>query len=534
MRNPSHQNKRGDSIRPIYLLLITVVAVIFFTTLFIDSIEIKLSNKFLKPSSEQKKPVKDNDVTAASNNDVTAASNNDVTVASNKLASQDLINKYNKQKKAVKDNDLTAASNKVASKDLADKLPALAPKESVPADIFHPKQADSEATPDKVVEPEPALAPEVASAPSPDVPVNTITEPAPEEPSIPLPVISSATGEPGLMRHPAQLSDTYLPRGKPSDDATKKALAQTWGEWTFVDPKADKRPKGNFYADYPNRDVPRNEFPANAWQTDKEYLSSFLPQAKALVERSMEAILSEYGHGKLDEPDKTFDERSNMFSYKMVDLQGGENPPKSLGISGWTTERSFDGLARRILHAVVTEDKFTLVMSGHSSAAGHGNHLQQSYTLQFQKAMEPIFARLGVKCLARNMGMGGMGTIQNSLAAGDLYGKDVDILLWDSGMTEKGDIHLDVFARQGLMGGDRVPMLLSGSKSVLTNMHNLADADVGAVAGWGGAFSGIPKSVNLTQVETIPWATRYIDCVGAFNGECRAQSCKYESRGPLM
>lgn len=452
--------------------MVILVAVIFFATLFMDSVEIKLSNKFFKPNNKQKKPVNGNDA--------------------------------------------YAASNRLESKTVAGTWSVPALEEFVPEDVFSPKPAESEATPDEVVEPEPALE-ETESIPATTTPPELT--PAPEGTSQPSPDL-----EPGLKKHPAQLSDTYLLRGKPSDDATKKALAQTWGEWTFVDPKADKRPMANFYADYPSRDVPREKFPANAWQTDKEYLSTFLPQAKALVERALEAILSEYGHGKLDEPDKTFDERSYMFSWVMADLLGGAKLPKMFDNGGWTTERSFDGLARRILHAVMTEDQFTLVMTGHSSAAGHGNHLQQSYTMQFQKAMEPIFARLGVKCIARNMGMGGMGTIQNALAAGDIYGKDVDILLWDSGMTERGDVHLDVLARQGLMGGDRVPMLLSGSRDVLTRMHNLADADVGEVSGWGGGFSGIQKTVNATQVETIPWATRYIDCEKEFFKECRAAS----------
>lgn len=31
-----------------------------------------------------------------------------------------------------------------------------------------------------------------------------------------------------------------------------------------------------------------------------------------------------------------------------------------------------------------------------------------------------------------------MGTIQNAIAAGDIYGKEIDLLLWDSGMTERG------------------------------------------------------------------------------------------------
>jgi hypothetical protein len=52
--------------------------------------------------------------------------------------------------------------------------------------------------------------------------------------------------------------------------------------------------------------------------------------------------------------------------------------------------------------------------------------------MQFHKVMEPIFARLGVKLVTRNVGMGGLGTIHNGLGSGSIYG-DTDILIWDSG-----------------------------------------------------------------------------------------------------
>jgi hypothetical protein len=63
--------------------------------------------------------------------------------------------------------------------------------------------------------------------------------------------------------------------------------------------------------------------------------------------------------------------------------------------------------------------------------------------------MEPIFARLGVLHQSRNFGNGGLGTAHNGIAAGSTYGPDVDLLMWDSGMTEGRDAHvLDMFARQ--------------------------------------------------------------------------------------
>lgn len=63
--------------------------------------------------------------------------------------------------------------------------------------------------------------------------------------------------------------------------------------------------------------------------------------------------------------------------------------------------------------------------------------------------MAPVFARLGVKLITRNVSQGGLGTLQNSLASGSLYGDEVDLLIWDSGMTEKNNQeHIDVFFRQ--------------------------------------------------------------------------------------
>lgn len=56
--------------------------------------------------------------------------------------------------------------------------------------------------------------------------------------------------------------------------------------------------------------------------------------------------------------------------------------------------------------------------------------------MQFHKVMYPIFARLGVKLITRNVGQGGLGTIQAGMGSGSIYGDEVDILLWDSGKLE--------------------------------------------------------------------------------------------------
>jgi hypothetical protein len=93
----------------------------------------------------------------------------------------------------------------------------------------------------------------------------------------------------------------------------------------------------------------------------------------------MEAIFTEYGHAKpLDSVGLA--ERMKMFHWDKPDLSGPGPfaPPEKYSRKGlrdnggWTTKRSFDGLVRRLLHAMMTSDTFTVVMGGHSAAAGQG------------------------------------------------------------------------------------------------------------------------------------------------------------------
>jgi hypothetical protein len=246
----------------------------------------------------------------------------------------------------------------------------------------------------------------------------------------------------GLKPHPNMYSEMYLPRARPLDGAARKKMTDRWGSWTFVDPSALGRPLDDYYAKYLSRDVPRTVFPPDAWQIDPDYLKAFLPQAQALVRRTMEAILSEYGHGTDDEPSRSFEERSDMFRVTFNndtshEYYFGEDEGSTKDAGGYMTPKAYDGLVRRILHAIMTEDTFRVVMGGHSAAAGHGNHFQQSYTLQIQQILEPVFARLGVTMTAHNMGMGGLGTLQNALGMRDMYGGDIDVLVYDAGCVQK-------------------------------------------------------------------------------------------------
>ena len=74
----------------------------------------------------------------------------------------------------------------------------------------------------------------------------------------------------------------------------------------------------DFAAEFPNRAIPHDQFPANAWQPADEYLSKFLPQAIALVQRAQEAILAEYGQPKKGDWE-TRTEMFHVYKYDTLD-----------------------------------------------------------------------------------------------------------------------------------------------------------------------------------------------------------------------
>ena len=161
------------------------------------------------------------------------------------------------------------------------------------------------------------------------------------------------------------------------DDKTKEAIAETFGKWRFWDGDEENRPLEDYCGKYPNRDIPGDDFPDEAWQGDAVFVNHILNDGDQLVARAMEAIFTEYGHGKPLEPEQMA-ERMKMFHWSREDLSTATAPPEKYrkggdrGNGGWTTTRSFKGLIRRMLHAMMTQDTFTIVMGGHSAAAGQG------------------------------------------------------------------------------------------------------------------------------------------------------------------
>lgn len=241
-----------------------------------------------------------------------------------------------------------------------------------------------------------------------------------------------------------------------------KKVRQEWGAWDFRDPRDVDRPVPN-YSNAPNKDLPAKDFPADSWQADKEYVEKFLGEAKKLVGRIREGIYAEIGWPKT-ENDQTMQDREKFTKIHVWDRlecesQGDAQCGKETTGIASLEKGAFDGLVKKLLHAMMTNDEFYAILGGHSAAAGHGNDFQQNRMITFQHMMEPVFDKLGMRLVSRNMAMGGVGTTQFSLAGGDYYG-EADILEWDSGMTERGG-WTDFFNKQAILSGERVPVIMT-------------------------------------------------------------------------
>jgi len=156
--------------------------------------------------------------------------------------------------------------------------------------------------------------------------------------------------------------------------AKMEAVRAEYGAWEMKDPQGEdfERTVADFHLfDY--RDIPREEFPPDAWQSDQAYLDVFLKEGRALVHRVQEGIYAEYGW-PLKQKDGTnlseegIDLREKVWRIHTYRDQE-EAAAQDKGIAK-LSEVAFHGLARKLLHAMMTHDEFYAVLGGHSAAAG--------------------------------------------------------------------------------------------------------------------------------------------------------------------
>ncbi len=357
-------------------------------------------------------------------------------------------------------------------------------------------------------------------------------------------------------------------------------LKSVYGFWGFFDGGADDRPKEPYMtvenAGNPFLDLTESKFPEESWQADAVYANHFQDAGAKLVVRAKEAIYATYhGYGlknvqitdeaddsvtwELENIDKRLQERINMFMVNQeVDLGSitstealDEFAPSWREKGGWTTSRSWDGLKRRLLHALMTNSPFTVVVTGSWQSMGYGgNHGYQSMAATMENLLGPLFDKLNVQLVVRAIGLpplqglnsqdekdlmiGGRSTLIHSLGWSSIYGSDVDMVVWDDyNLEEKGKLDdtanalFDLFARQALLAGDTsLPFLWGGDFDVLRNLHEKADVDVGQL---GNALFGVEETASASAASGLEWAAQFLKCSSKSKRYCDGEAYNFDS-----
>jgi len=291
-------------------------------------------------------------------------------------------------------------------------------------------------------------------------------------------------------------------------DDQMAAVRKEWGAWNFTDPHPKLKRDAPDFDSVDYRDLKNSEIPDTAWQKDEEYVRGFIKEGKDLVNRVIEGVYAEFGHPTKKADGTTMTKEEKLKRHELFQVVIAEKNEKTSTGVAWLTPGTWDGFIQKLLHAMITNDIFYFVLGGHSSACGHGNNFLQTQSMQFNHLMEPVFDKLGVKLISRNMAMGGLGTLHTSIAGAKLYG-EADFMWWDSSMTEKGD-PCDVFNKQAILSGERVPI-------ILTDFINNLPVETNNTVWYGKIIDDlskiVPESEDETQVKTLPWASQYVNCI---------------------
>jgi hypothetical protein len=169
--------------------------------------------------------------------------------------------------------------------------------------------------------------------------------------------------------------------------------------------------------------------------------------------------------------------------------------------------------------------QFVWATGGHSATAGHGNYYNESYTSYLEQAIKPIFESVNIEFTGRNYAMGGTASASElALCTKEIYGTDIDVLVWDFGMTDGRDLWKQALYqyRGGLLNQSR-PILLAfhagnaegGRYSVTQSMEAMGlGAMISSDDLLGAAENGIPDSFGLSEagIQQLPEFVRNYRC----------------------
>ena len=225
--------------------------------------------------------------------------------------------------------------------------------------------------------------------------------------------------------------------------------------------------------------------------------------------------------------------------YEKIFFDGPVSRGKALFISGDpSSTKSWSRFQRKLMMKllmvqtaaapIATTDAvpFVWATGGHSATAGHGNFYDESYTFYLEQAAKDVFKAVGMQMTGRNYAMGGTAAgPEVALCAKEIFGQDVDVLVWDFGMTDGKDIWKQSLYhwRAGLMdkskpinvayhaggrnNGQRVKAIKEIEElglAALISSENVMNA----------AVEGFPDTLGLTtdEIDKLPEFVRNFRC----------------------
>ncbi|CAB9523228.1 expressed unknown protein [Seminavis robusta] len=238
-------------------------------------------------------------------------------------------------------------------------------------------------------------------------------------------------------------------------------VVEEFGVWNNPNFEEAHNLKDSFFDEFNYRDVPLSDFPDEAWQKDRNYMVSFIDQAMALVEAVKEGIMQEYNHPNPDDEEKhSFAPIIGDHEFIEGEARDKNTKTKLKGVA-FLPQQSWDGLVRKLLHAMITTDHFYVVVVGKDNTY-RANNFAQTQIMQFNYIMEPVFNKLGMTLISRHMGMAAS-PIVGALGGADIYG-ETDVLWHVQGHTEEEKPgEFDLLQKQTVMSGERVPVIFSPS-----------------------------------------------------------------------
>ena len=202
---------------------------------------------------------------------------------------------------------------------------------------------------------------------------------------------------------------------------------------------------------------------------------------------------------------------------------------------------SFRGSSKHAAHEQEIPDfyeSYVYANGGHSSAAGHGNLFNESYTAVAGRSMRNVWEAIGIEMIDRNYAMGGQGVSPFvSLCLKEVMGVDADLLSWNSGMTDTSISSLMLYFYRGAVLKNRPALWGHDAKARLRKVGDKME-DIGLtilqtdLSEINSGFPDVePNGIPMDAAERskLPRFTDCQNCDGKSCG-CDKWSCPGEGR----